>query len=133
MTDAIRHRHGRYRTPDDQLVPMAWHAPWTPTEAEFTELFVDVAKAKGWDPMYHTHDSRRSFPGFPDWVVIHAVQRRILFVELKGFGGLASAEQRTFLAAINDAGGEGYLITTTQDYARDVAAFGDLLSARPRR
>jgi hypothetical protein len=122
-----------YRRSDADLVPMAWYAPWTPTEREFEHLFLQVAEAKGWTHRYHTHDSRRSTPGFPDWVLVHPVQRRVLFVELKGFAGQASDEQRDWLGTLDAAGAEAYLVSTTNDYARDVAAFGELLSRRPRR
>jgi len=128
-----RVRAGRYRTPDELLVPMAWHHPWTPTEAEMTDLFCELADKLNWSPRYHTHDSRRSVPGFPDWVLIHRGQRRILFVELKGFGGFATDEQRAFLAAINDAGGEAYLIGTTGDQAQDMIRIAALLRHRPAR
>lgn len=128
MTDRVR----RYRTNAEDLVPMAWHSPWTPTEREFEALFVEVADAKGWLG-YHTRDSRGSRPGFPDWTLVHVGQRRIIFVELKGFGGKPSDEQRAWLEQINEAGGEGYLVTTTCDYARDAAAIAELLTARPAR
>lgn len=128
-----RLRGGKYRRDPDDIVPMAWNHPWTPTEQELTDLFLEVAHALGWSRAYHTHDSRRSAPGFPDWVMVHPGQRRILFVELKGFGGLASEDQRAWLADINDAGGEGYLVTTSGDQARDLAAIADLLRSRPTR
>lgn len=120
-----------YRIRSEDLVPMAWHAPWTPTEAEFTELFLAIASAKGWLRRYHTHDSRRSSAGFPDWVLVNTFQRRILFVELKGFAGEASLEQRAWLRDLNDAGGEAYLLSTTGDYALDAASIAELLSRRP--
>lgn len=126
-------RTPRFIRDELDMVPMAWHAPWTPTEAEFTDLFLEVAARKGWTHAYHTHDSRRSTAGFPDWVITNPVQRRVVFAELKGFAGSASDEQRDWLAALADAGAEAYLITTTGDFARDVAAIGELLSARPRR
>ena len=79
MTKAARY----IRDPAD-IVPMAWNHPWTPTEAEFTRLVLQVAHAKGWSRRYHTHDSRRSSRGFPDWVMVNVAQRRILFLETEG-------------------------------------------------
>ena len=126
-----RRRPGRYHPDPEALATMAWQHPWTPTEAEMTELFVGIAERTGWEKRYHTYDARRSAAGFPDWVLINRQQKRILFVELKGFGGIASTDQREFLRAINDAGGEGYLVGTTGDMARDMAKIADLLQRRP--
>lgn len=56
------------------------------TEAE---LLASVRAMCAWYdlPMYHTYDSRRSEPGFPDLVI---VGKRVLFRELKSqTGGLA--------------------------------------------
>lgn len=122
-----------YRTRAEDLVPMAWHSPWTPTEAEFTRLFLQIARAHGWARRYHTRDSRGSGRGFPDWVLVHTGQRRVLFVELKGWAGRASDEQRAWLADLNAAGAEAYLLTTTSDYARDAASISELLARRPPR
>jgi VRR-NUC domain-containing protein len=128
---SIARRVRRYRPDPEALATMAWQHPWTPTEAEFTDLFLQIADRSGWTPRYHVYDARRSAPGFPDWVLVNKRQRRILFVELKGFGGIASVDQREFLTAINDAGGEGYLVGTTGDMAQDMAKIADLLQRRP--
>ena len=114
-----------------ELVALAYHSPWTPTEQEFTDLFLEIAERKGWARRYHTHDSRRSPGGFPDWVLVHPGQRRVLFVELKGFAGFATEEQRAWLGDLATAGAEAYLIGTTKDYGRDAAAIAELLSRRP--
>lgn len=130
MTAPHRRASG-YRPDPEALASMAWHHPWTPTEAEMTDLLLEIAEATGWSKRYHTFDARRSAAGFPDWVLVNPKQRRILFVELKGFAGLASIEQREFLAAINDAGGEGYLVGTTGDRALDQVRIAALLQRRP--
>lgn len=124
---------GRYRPEPD--VERAFTSTWTPTEAEFEELFLDVATKLGWPPelRYHTHDSRRSREGFPDWVLVHPIQRRTIFVELKGWSGKPSDAQREWLAALDWSGSEAYLVTTTGDYARDGAAIAELLRRRPPR
>lgn len=49
---------------------------------------------------YHPHDSRRSAPGWPDWVI---VGRRMIYRELKGYGGELTHHQRRV----------GYLIQAT--------------------
>lgn len=127
-----RTRSKPYRANAEDLVPIAWTAPWTPTEAEFMALFVEIADAKGWR-RYHTRDSRGSNPGFPDLVLVSPAQRRVVFVELKAFGGKATDEQRSWLASLDVAGAEAYLVRTTGDYARDAASISELLSSRPRR
>lgn len=119
-----------YRRTAEQLVPDAWFRPWTPTEAEFTRLFLRIARAKGWTRRYHTHDARRSTRGFPDWVLVNPAQRRVLFVELKGWHGTPSEEQREWLMALDQAGAEAYLLGTSGDFARDAASIGELLSHR---
>ena len=123
----------RYIRLAEDIVPAAWVKPWTPTEAEFTRLVLRIARAKGWSRRYHTHDSRRSDRGFPDWVLVHPGQRRVLFLELKGFGGDASDEQRAWLADLDTAGMEAYLVKTTGDWALDAARVAELFTKRPRR
>jgi len=49
---------------------------------------------------YHTHDSRRSDPGFPDSII---VGRRVIAVELKRQTEHPSPEQVAWLDAIGDA------------------------------
>jgi hypothetical protein len=48
---------------------------------------------------YHTHDSRRSEPGFPDFVLTR--RRRTIFAKLKSDTGRLSAPQRRWLAALS--------------------------------
>lgn len=49
-------------------------------EAAFQVRVVELATRHGWRA-YHTHDSRRSEPGFPDLVLVRPP--RVLIVELK--------------------------------------------------
>ena len=49
------------------------------TEKAFQAEVVDIAKRLGWR-VYHTYNSRRCEPGFPDLVL---VRDRVLFRELK--------------------------------------------------
>lgn len=126
-----------YRGDGVQLAREAFYRPWTPTEDEFTELFLAIADAKGWTVRVHVRDSRhmdlRSTAGVPDWFMIHLGQRRTAWFELKGWAGRASDAQRAFIAAVNDAGGEAYLVGTSGDYAADALAIGALLTSRPPR
>lgn len=59
------------------------------------------------DLMYHTYDSRRSDPGFPDDVLMTKDRRRLLFIEAKRQDGALSHEQVIWLDALavfRDAG-----------------------------
>lgn len=49
-------------------------------EAAFQVRVIRAATDRGWR-VYHTYDSRRSEPGFPDLVLVRPP--RVLFVELK--------------------------------------------------
>jgi hypothetical protein len=72
------------------------------TERAFQQAVIDAAKLLGWR-CYHTHDSRRSAPGFPDIV---AVRERVIFAELKTARGALSQEQVAWLDALKAAGQE---------------------------
>lgn len=59
---------------------------------------------------YHTHDSRRSQPGFPDLVLVSAKQRRLIFAELKTERGRQTLNQQQWERELRQAGhGEYYL------------------------
>ena len=82
----------------------AMKAP-TISEKQLQDQIIRIAKAAGW-LVYHTHDSRRSAPGFPDLVLVHPVQRRVLYRELKTQKGALSKDQKTWLNALHDAGAD---------------------------
>ena len=72
------------------------------TEREFQRIVVDLAKLFRWR-YYHTYDSRRSNPGFPDLVL---VRERILYRELKTDKGKLTFEQRQWLEYLTGAGAD---------------------------
>ena len=72
------------------------------TEKQFQTQIVMVAKANGWI-VYHTYDSRRSEPGFPDLVL---VRDRVLFRELKTNTGRVSVAQKDWGDALTKAGAD---------------------------
>lgn len=72
-------------------------------EATLQTQIERLARTLGWR-IYHTHDSRRSNPGFPDLVLVHARQRRVLWRELKTQKGRVRPEQRAWLDDLTAAG-----------------------------
>lgn len=91
----------RLFTPSDDL-----------SEKEFTSLVVGtktnpgLARTLNWKA-YHTLRSRGSEPGFPDWTL---ARERVVFLELKTAKGTVSVAQREWLAALNAANVEAYVV-----------------------
>lgn len=75
------------------------------TEKEFQQAVIDYAHRMGWS-VYHTYDSRRSAPGFPDLVLCRG---RVVFAELKRAGGRLSVTQRAWLDDLRRADQEVYV------------------------
>jgi hypothetical protein len=73
-------------------------------EREFQDLIVEAAVLNGY-LTYHTHDSRRSNPGFPDLVCVKP-GRPILFLEVKTEQGRVSAVQQAWIDTITAASGD---------------------------
>ncbi len=73
-----------------------------PAEAEtpFMARVLALARPHGW-AAYHTHDSRKSVPGFPDLVLVREV---VLWRELKTNTGKLTQEQATWLSLLRHAG-----------------------------
>jgi hypothetical protein len=65
------------------------------SEAHFQRQVEQLAKYYGWRT-YHTHDSRRSTPGFPDLVLVRGAE--LIFAELKTDKGRLRPEQRDWIA-----------------------------------
>ncbi|MCD1286499.1 MULTISPECIES: VRR-NUC domain-containing protein [unclassified Brevibacterium] len=72
------------------------------TERQLQDQILELAKRMGW-LSYHVHDSRRSAPGFPDLVIVHPRQRRILWRELKSETGTLRPEQKVWISALKQA------------------------------
>ncbi len=72
-------------------------------EGELQDLVVAAARSMGL-LCYHTYDSRRSEPGFPDLVIVGS--RNILFRELKSATGRLSPTQVYWLGALELTGAD---------------------------
>lgn len=72
------------------------------SEAQFQSHVIALASQLGW-LVYHTHDSRRSEPGFPDLVLVRG---RTLFRELKTASGVLSKPQRVWLDRLEQSGSD---------------------------
>ena len=70
------------------------------TEKQFMAQIKKVALLTGWK-FYHTYDSRRSDPGFPDCVMVHPQKHRMIILELKTEKGLLTPAQREWVYAFD--------------------------------
>ena len=68
-------------------------------EGELQRQVIELAQLLGW-LCYHTHDSRRSAPGFPDLVLVHEQTGALVFAELKSNSGRVTPEQDRWLTAL---------------------------------
>lgn len=57
--------------------------------------------------VYHTYDSRRSEPGYPDLCMVRS--GRLIYAELKAARGRVRPEQHAWLADLAAAGAETFL------------------------
>ncbi len=76
------------------------------SEEAFRAQVIELAELMGWDLIYHTHDSRRSPPGFPDLAL---GRERIIWAELKRDDGILTGEQYLWLERLQQTGHEAYL------------------------
>lgn len=65
------------------------------SEKDLQDKVIDTALRNGW-LVYHTHDSRRSAPGFPDLVLVHP-EHGVMWRELKKQKGRVSPDQKKWL------------------------------------
>lgn len=72
------------------------------TEKQLQASVIAAAHSLGW-MVYHTYSSVRSAPGYPDLHLVHTLQRRSLFVELKTQKGKLLPAQQQWLDALRVA------------------------------
>ena len=90
-------------------------------EKEWQQQVVQLFRQLGWTA-YHSHDSRRSQPGFPDLVL---VRERVIYLELKREKGSLSDKQRDWIRALVKADAEVYVVRP-----RHLEAIGRVLAGR---
>lgn len=72
------------------------------SERAFMQNVMELAKLYKW-MVYHTHDSRRSQPGWPDLILVRGP--RCIAAELKSAKGRLTAAQREWLTALSGIAG----------------------------
>jgi hypothetical protein len=81
------------------------------TERQLQDAVVELCQWLGY-LVYHTYDSRRSQPGFPDLVIVG--RKRVIFAELKSDKGKLSGSQAQWYAHLLANGAEAYVWRPTQ-------------------
>ncbi len=95
------------------VVSVAITSPETPqtalnriSEKAFMQALTEYAQRLGYRT-YHTHDSRRSEPGFPDLCIVG--HGRVIFAELKSERGRVTQAQWDWLYELITAGVKAYV------------------------
>jgi len=105
---AYQRRQGQLPTSADAVL----------AEAGLLEHLRALARRAGW-LCFHTHDSRRSEPGFPDLVLCRPPNAhgpgRLLFLECKSSTGKLTAEQATWLSVLAQVPGIQARVVRPQD------------------
>lgn len=90
-------------------------------EAAFQTQVEQLAAFYGWRT-YHTHDSRRSTPGFPDLVMVRGPE--LVFAELKTNTGRTTPEQDAWIADLETVSRAVALELDERDNARRHTGYG---------
>ena len=100
-------------------------------EKDLQSAVLNVLDWMGW-LMYHTFDSRRSQPGFPDLVAVRG--SRIMFVEFKAEKGKVSDAQEEWLTTLAHAHDEVYVVrpSTEEAFYQNVRVLGSNLTTHWR-
>lgn len=77
------------------------------SESEFQAQVVQLFRLRGW-LVYHTHDSRRSTPGYPDLTLV-SKSGHVVFAELKTERNKPTGTQLMWLDRLRKGGAEAYL------------------------
>lgn len=82
-------------------------------EKDWMQTVIDAATTLNW-MVYHTHDSRRSTPGFPDLILIRDTE--MLVIELKTDCGRTSPAQEQWLDAFSGVAGLTVMVCRPTDW-----------------
>src|SRR6266568_2387284 len=85
-----------------QCLVTTYHAA-SLSEQDFMQQIIDLAHIYGW-LCYHTYDSRRSAPGYPDLAFCHPTRCHYFLAELKAERGRLSPAQKLWIDALHAAG-----------------------------
>ena len=89
-----------------------------PTEKAFMEAVIQYLRLRSWI-VYHTHDSRRSAPGFPDICAVRGP--RLAFIECKVGRGKPTPAQHEWLAALAAVPGVVVMVAyPTQEWWQEI-------------
>lgn len=66
------------------------------SERKWQDTVVGICHARKY-LVFHTHDSRRCTPGFPDLILIHPGKKRMVVAELKTVSGQIDEAQQIWL------------------------------------
>ena len=83
------------------------------SERDFQRQVVLLAELMGWY-VYHTYDSRRSNPGFPDLVLVRTPC--VVFAELKREKGRVTPAQREWADELSRCSGVEYYLWRPSDW-----------------
>jgi len=105
VTRGLSYPHTR-RTPVRRQVRRVRFAALVAPESVLLGQVRTLAALYGWLP-YHTHDSRKSEPGFPDLCLVRG--DRLIFAELKTQRGRLTAAQTAWLDKLRATHAEVYV------------------------
>lgn len=83
------------------------------SEREFQAQVIAAAEMQGW-LCYHTHDSRRCQPGFPDLIMVRGY--RMVALELKVGRNKPTVDQVRWLAALREVWRVDALVARPDDW-----------------
>lgn len=93
----------------------------TLTEADYQAQIIEFAELCGWR-VYHTHDSRRSHPGWPDLALVRG--KELVFLEVKGAKGRLTREQGEWISVLKDVERVGAWAVWPEDWAKVEGTLG---------